>query len=145
MIVTGIVERGKQLGRRLGFPTANIRPDWTDGPLPENGVYAAAFWVEEEPLARPCMLNQGVHPTVPEGRPTIEAHLLDYDGALYGRRVRVEYLHFMRPERRFEDVGALAEQLRRDRRCVRDWIAAARAPGCRDPFARRVQEIRWID
>ena len=95
MIVEGIVEMGKQLGRTLGFPTANIRPERTVGDYPANGVYVAALWMQGDNRAYPCMLNQGVHPTVPEGKPTIEAHLLNFDGDLYGQRLRVIYLHFL--------------------------------------------------
>ena len=144
MVITGTVERGKQLGRRLGFPTANIRPDEGCALPPENGVYAAAIWLAGEDAARPCMLNQGVHPTVPEGKPTVEANLLDYDGDLYGRRVRVEYLRFLRPERRFDGLEALRAQLTRDRRAVADWLAAAQTAPEPDAAQRRTREIRWI-
>ena len=122
MIVDGIVEQGKRLGRSIGFPTANVRPDRIQGETPENGVYVAALWLEGDDLAMPCMLNQGVHPTVPEGKPTIEANILGFDGDLYGRRVRVKYLHFLRPERRFESVHALRAQLEGDRERTRQWI-----------------------
>ena len=84
MIIEGIVEQGKHLGRRLGFPTANLSPRRTEGAWPPNGVYACAAWIDGERGARPCMLNQGVHPTAPEGKPTVEAHILDYDGDAYG-------------------------------------------------------------
>lgn len=120
MIVTGTVVHGKELGRRLGFPTANLAPD---GPVEgANGVYAAAIWIEGEPLPRRCMVNQGVHPTAPEGRPTIEAHLLDYTGDLYGRRARIEYLRFLRPERRFDGLDALQAQLGRDLEATRAYL-----------------------
>lgn len=120
MIVTGVVAHGKALGRRLGFPTANLAPD---GPvMSENGVYAAAFWLEGEPLPRRCMVNQGVHPTAPEGLPTIEAHLLDFSGDLYGRRARIEYLRFLRPEHRFDGLDALKAQLRRDLEATRAYL-----------------------
>lgn len=121
MTFYGMVEHGKQLGRQLGFPTANIRPEGHPA-LPESGVYAAAITIEGESVPRPCMLNQGRHPTVPEGKPTIEAHLLDYDGALYGRRVAVEYLHFLRPEHRFDGLEALKSQLARDLAATRQWF-----------------------
>ena len=131
MTIRGIVENGKHLGRTLGFPTANIRPDPSAPELPANGVYAAAFWVEGDPVARMCMLNQGRHPTAPEGKPTIEAYVLDYDGDLYGRRVKVEYLRFLRPEKRFESLEALTEQLRHDRDDVRAWFDSARKEASR--------------
>lgn len=144
VIISGTVEVGKRLGRRLGFPTANVRPDDPGIVLPPNGVYAAAFWVEDEPAAWMCMLNQGTHPTAPEGKPTIEANLLDFDGDLYGRHVKVEYFHFLRREHRFESLEALAAQLARDRDAVRAWIEASRSEPSDDPERRRAREIAWI-
>lgn len=143
MVITGIVEQGKHLGRRLGFPTANILPNEPLPVLPANGVYAAAFWVEGDALAQPCMLNQGVHPTVPDGKPTIEAHLLDFHGDLYGQQARVEYLRFIRPERRFESLEALTAQLARDREAVAAWLDAARRGDGADPESMRAGEIAW--
>ena len=143
MVISGIVETGKRLGRTIGFPTANIRTDPTGGSRAQNGVYAAAIWLEGESGARPCMLNQGSHPTVPDGKPTIEAHLLDFSGDLYGRRVRVAYLHFIRPERRFDSLDALRDQLGRDRDAVRRWLVGARAGEASDE-AGRAREIRWM-
>ena len=144
MTIYGTVETGKRLGRRLGFPTANLRPRKPVEALPENGVYAAAFWIEGEAGARMCMLNQGTHPTAPEGKPTIEAHLLDFDGDLYGMAVRAEYLRFLRPERRFESLDALSEQLRRDRDATRRWISEALAGAGEDDASRRVRAIPWV-
>ena len=115
MIIEGIVEQGKHLGRRLGFPTANLSPRRTEGAWPPNGVYVCAAWIDGEGGARPCMLNQGVHPTAPEGKPTIEAHIMGYDGDLYGRAVRVEYLRFLRPEKPFRDKEELAGQIELDK------------------------------
>ena len=143
MIIEGIVAQGKHLGRRLGFPTANIDPGPSDGEWPQNGVYACAVWIDGDPLAWPAMLNQGVHPTAPEGKPTIEAHIMGFSGDIYARPVRVEYLRFLRPERRFESLDALTAQLERDRAEVLRWITAARTgeqPGAGAESARR---IRW--
>lgn len=122
MIFEGVIEYGKQLGRTIGFPTANVRPDDPDIRLPRDGVYAAALWLEGDEKAYPCMLNQGVHPTAPEGKPTIEANILNYEGDLYGRRVKIEYLAFLRPEERFESLDALKAQLTRDQQETLRWI-----------------------
>ena len=142
MIVEGVVVSGKHLGRRLGFPTANVQPERVEGEWLPNGVYAAAFWPEGSPKALLCMLNQGVHPTVPEGPPTIEACLTDYSGDLYGERVRVEYLCFLRPEQRFDGLEALKAQLRRDYAWTRCWLADALA-GQDVPGAARAAQIAW--
>ena len=146
MIVEGIVERGKQLGRTIGFPTANIRPDRIVGKWPDNGVYIAAFWMEGEEKARPCMLNQGVHPTVPDGKPTIECYLLDFSGDIYGLQVRVEYLRYIRPEKQFENLDALKAQLNRDCMTTRQWIldeVALKHPEEMPETAIRAGLIQW--
>lgn len=112
MKITGVIVHGKQLGRTIGFPTANVQPD---GPAPAaNGVYAAEIRVEGLPAPMRCMVNQGCHPTVPDGPPTIEAHILGFDGDIYGRRAEIEYLKFLRPERKFASLEELKAQLEQD-------------------------------
>ena len=143
MVIYGAVEQGKHLGRRLGFPTANIAPERIERGLPRNGVYAAAFWLDGDARAWPGMLNQGTHPTAPEGHPTIEVHVIGLSGDIYGRSVRVEYLRFLRPERRFESLEALTRQLARDREQVLDWIDQAREAVDPDGEQRRACEIEW--
>ena len=143
MIIEGIVEQGKHLGRRLGFPTANIRPDRVEGDWPPNGVYVAALWLAGEDRAWLCMLNQGLHPTAPEGKPTVEAHVLNFAGDIYGSAVRVEYLRFLRPEHHFPDLDSLIAQLNQDRVAVHQWLAAARAGADTTPEARRARALQW--
>ena len=86
-IIEGVVVKGKQLGRNIGFPTANIRPDRWEGEGP-NGVYAA--WCTVDGARHPGMLNIGLHPTVPEGAPTVEINLFDFHDDVYGMRAVVE-------------------------------------------------------
>ena len=121
MEFSGLVVEGKHLGRTLGFPTLNI--DAAGAPLPERGVYIASVRVEGVERPFRCMLNIGSHPTVPEGPPTVEAHLLGIDRDFYGARVRVETLEYLREERRFASVEQLREQLERDRERVRAYFA----------------------
>lgn len=82
----GVIQRGKQLGSRLDFPTANLL--WPkEKAIPPKGVYAARAYVDEAWYI--AAVNVGTHPTAPGGPPTIEANLLDYDGgALYDRHMR---------------------------------------------------------
>ena len=122
MILTGRIVYGKQLGRTLGFPTANLSPDALPEAMPENGVYAGWFRIEETGERLPCVLNQGKHPTVPEGAPTIEAHVLDFSGDLYGKRASVEYLRFIRPEVRFASLDELKAQIARDEETAREYF-----------------------
>ena len=124
MIISGVIVHGKQLGRTLGFPTANLRPDREGAAADRNGVYVATIRLEGYPEPLPCMLNQGCHPTAPGGAPTIEAHILDFSDDVYDLRAEVEYLAFLRPERRFESLDALKAQLRRDLEATRAYYAA---------------------
>ena len=114
MKITGTIVHGKQLGRTIGFPTANLQPDDPASVSADNGVYVASIAIEGYPNPLPCMLNQGSHPTVPEGAPTIEAHILDFSDDIYGRRAEVEYLLFLRPETKFPSLDALKDQLNAD-------------------------------
>ena len=123
MRISGIVEGGKHIGRTLGFPTANIAPD-AGSVLPEqNGVYAALLTLADG-RALPCVLNKGRHPTLPEGAATVEAFILDFNGDLYGQRVHVDFLAFLRTETRFADKEALRAQIARDAQNARAWFAA---------------------
>ena len=92
--------------------------------LPEqNGVYAALLTLADG-RALPCVLNKGRHPTLPEGAATVEAFILDFNGDLYGQRVHVDFLAFLRPETRFADKEALRAQIARDAQNARAWFAA---------------------
>ena len=110
------------MGRTIGFPTANLQPDDPGAVTAKNGVYVALISVEgyEQPMQ--CMLNQGSHPTVPEGAPTIEAHILDFSGDIYDLRAEVEYLHFLRPEKKFPSLDALKDQLKADLESTRAFF-----------------------
>lgn len=119
MKFTGTVVHGKQLGRTIGFPTANILPD---SPVDaKNGVYVGEIIVEgvEKPMR--CMVNQGVHPTVPDGPPTIEAHIVGFGGDIYDCRVTLEYLKFLRPEQKFTSLDALKAQLAKDLKATKEY------------------------
>lgn len=107
--ISGVVERGKHLGRTLGFPTANL--SFPDGKIiPRYGVYACTARIGK--ASYPAAVNVGKHPTVPDGKPTIEAFLLDYPGdSLYDEHLTLEFRYFIRPERRFESLEALRAEV----------------------------------
>jgi riboflavin kinase / FMN adenylyltransferase len=102
------VVEGDRRGRTLGMPTANLVPD--DAYVcPGHGVYAA--WAGGHPAA----VNVGVRPTFDTGRGLlVEAHLIDFEGDLYGRTLRIAFVERMRGEKRFETVDELVEQMNRD-------------------------------
>jgi riboflavin kinase/FMN adenylyltransferase len=111
--VDGVVVRGEGRGRRIGIPTANL--DVVNETVPGGGVYAC--WcrvIGEDMPPRPAAVNVGRRPTFGGGVMTVEAHLLDYEGDLYGRTLRVEFEERLREERKFPGAEALVAQIRSD-------------------------------
>jgi riboflavin kinase/FMN adenylyltransferase len=110
----GIVVTGDKRGRLLGFPTANVEvPNQVC--LPADGVYAG-WYLRPDGRRHACAINLGRRPTFYEhaDHSLLEAHLLDFNGDLYGERARVEFTHFLRSERKFEGIDALKAQLKHD-------------------------------
>ena len=118
----GEVVMGDRRGRELGVPTANIVPD--DALVsPGHGVYAA--WAHGYPAA----VNVGVRPTFETGRGLlVEAHLIGFDGDLYGKNLRIAFIERMRGEKRFDSVDALVEQMHRDIAEAREICDTKRYP-----------------
>ena len=121
--VRGIVIEGDRRGVTIGFPTANI-PVATDRAWPADGVYAGLFR-DVDGTRHGCAINIGRRPTFFEHaeHSILEAHVLDFDGDLYGHEVQVEFLRFLRSERRFSGIDALAAQLKKDVENARRVIA----------------------
>ncbi len=108
----GIVAHGDKRGRTLGFPTANLVPD-PRLVVPDHGIYACRAEVDGE--THIAAVNVGVRPTFKTGRGLlVEAFLLDFDGDIYGRELRLDFLERLRGERRFDSVDALIEQMGQD-------------------------------
>jgi riboflavin kinase/FMN adenylyltransferase len=110
--VDGVVVRGAGRGKGLGFPTANVSV--RNETRPQVGVYACRIRVGGGPALLPAVANLGQRPTFGGGETVLEVHLLDFDGDLYGREVRVEFVARLRAERPFPDKAALLEQIRSD-------------------------------
>lgn len=110
--ILGTVTEGRQLGRRLGFPTANLRAH--NELFPPNGVYAAKAWFREEEYGG--VVNIGVRPTIENetGERILELHLFDFDQQIYGEDVEVAFLAYLRPEQKFSGVDELQTQIQRD-------------------------------
>lgn len=119
--LSGVVQHGKQLGRRLDFPTANLA--WPKSKaVPPRGVYAARAYVRGRWYI--AAVNVGTHPTVPQGAPTIEANLIDYDGGeCYGCHMRLAFYWRVREERRFDSLEALRDEVMKNREQVRGYFA----------------------
>lgn len=115
----GTVVHGQQLGRRLGYPTANLDVAHLDGQLPRPGVYAAWATLADGSVRR-AMVNVGYRPTVEADRQrlTVEAHLADYSADLYGQTLRLSLVARIRDERRMSSLDELRAQLARDLEAV---------------------------
>lgn len=109
----GVVIAGDGLGRKIGFPTANMAPE-AGVLVPSGGVYAVRVLLQGGDM-RPGMMNIGVRPTVNGRELRHEVHLIDFEGELSGRRLVVDYVERLRDEQRFDGVEQLREQLGRDR------------------------------
>lgn len=112
----GVVEHGRQLGRQLGFPTANLAVDGV--PNVEDGVYASraeigGVWYD-------AMSNLGCNPSVGGGARRLETHIFGFEGSLYGRRLVVELVRKIRDEQHFASVGELREQIERDKKTIKN-------------------------
>ncbi|WP_240096799.1 bifunctional riboflavin kinase/FAD synthetase [Thermomonas flagellata] len=120
--IAGRVVRGRQLGRDLGYPTANLRFGGKQPAL--RGIYAT--WVHGVGTTPwPAVASFGTRPTVDGVEPLLEAHLFDFDGDLYGRRIAVEFVARLRDEQKFPDLPALVAQMDRDAAQARALLAAA--------------------
>ena len=111
--LSGQVVKGQQIGRSIGFPTANIQIADNYKLLPRDGAYAV--YADVNSIRYKAILNIGDRPTVDGEKKTIEAHLIDFEGDLYGQELRIYFQEFLREEKRFESLDALKNQLAVDR------------------------------
>ncbi|WDF63313.1 bifunctional riboflavin kinase/FAD synthetase [Flavobacterium sp. KACC 22763] len=110
--LNGTVAKGKQLGRTIGFPTANIQIEEDYKLIPKIGVYVVKAIVNEETVFG--MMNIGFNPTVNGEKQTIEVHLFNFDKDIYDQKIEVSLLHYIREEQKFGSLDALKAQLHQD-------------------------------
>lgn len=110
--LSGTVVKGKQLGRTIGFPTANISLEEDYKLVPQNGVYIVRVEIDGKTIYG--MMNIGFNPTVEGKKKTIEVHLFDFDTDIYNRKIQVAIIQRIRSEKKFESVEVLKEQLKKD-------------------------------
>lgn len=112
-MLTGIVKRGKGIGRQLAFPTANISIEESYKLIPKNGVYFVNSILKNEVVYG--MMNIGFNPTVDGSKKSIEVHYFDFEGDLYNQTVQVNLLERIRDEHKFNSLEELKNQLQKDR------------------------------
>lgn len=120
----GRVVKGQQLGRQIGFPTANLQVP-PEKFLPRTGVYSVrVYGIPHHPpeTGWPGVMNLGVRPTVNGQRQSIEVHLLNWQGNLYGQTLTVALQGFLRPEQRFDSLDALKAQIQADCQTAQAWL-----------------------
>jgi riboflavin kinase/FMN adenylyltransferase len=110
---SGTVVKGKQLGRTIGFPTANIHIEEDYKLIPKNGVYVVKGTCNEEILFG--MMNIGTRPTVEGKSQTIEVHFFDFDKDIYNQHITIEIQEFIRDEHKFESLDELKNQIQKDK------------------------------
>ena len=117
---TGIIIKGKQLGRTIGYPTANITIEEDYKLIPNNGVYIAKSVLNGKTVFG--MMNIGNRPTVDGTKQTIEINFFDFKQDLYGQKITISLLHRMRSEQKFESIDALKNQLGIDKKTALAFI-----------------------
>lgn len=114
--ITGKVVHGNKIGRKIGIPTANIEPN-IDKLIPKNGVYIVKTTIDKHTYKG--LLNIGIRPTIDDGNKTIETHLIDFNGNLYGQTIALQIEKRLRSEKKFASLEALQQQIETDKNLLR--------------------------
>ncbi|NJB71797.1 riboflavin kinase/FMN adenylyltransferase [Saonia flava] len=112
-MLTGIVKKGKGLGRKIDFPTANLHIEENYKLIPKNGVYAVEAVLDKTKVYG--MMNIGYNPTVQGTEKSIEIHFFDFNKDLYDKKIQISILDRIRDEHKFDSIDALKEQLKKDK------------------------------
>jgi FAD synthase len=140
--VRGVVVPGERRGRQLGYPTANVSPE--EGEVPADGVYAAHVVLDDDGRSRlPAAVSVGTNPTFEGAQRTVEAHLLYWDGDLYGQRIEVHGTHWLRSMAAFESVAALLEAMADDVARARALLNTASSTGTE--LHSPAMDLHWTD
>lgn len=118
--LTGTIRKGKQLGRTIGFPTANLKIDEDYKLIPQKGAYIVNSLIDSSIVFG--MMNIGVNPTVGGDSLSVEIYFLDYDGNLYDQKIQVNLMAFIRQEQKFASVDMLKSQLENDKNTVISFL-----------------------
>jgi riboflavin kinase / FMN adenylyltransferase len=126
IILTGVVVKGNQLGRKIGFPTANLIPGKTEELRLKKGVYAVRVKINQSIFDG--MANIGIRPTLAEHDLTIEAHLFDFSDDIYGETISIYFYDYIREERKFSGLEELKFQLGKDKITIRNILSERMQP-----------------
>ncbi|MGF1671469.1 MAG: bifunctional riboflavin kinase/FAD synthetase [Balneolaceae bacterium] len=118
--LSGTVVHGEKRGQRIGYPTANVLPSHSKKVIPKNGVYAV--WVQFQDQFYGGMMNIGFRPTFGIGEKSIEVHILDFNGDIYGEKLLLQFVDRIRDEVKFNTPEKLKEQLERDKNAAREIL-----------------------
>lgn len=119
-MLIGTVVNGEKLGGKIGYPTANIHIEETYKLIPKNGVYVVKSFFENNAIFG--MMNIGNRPTIDGNYQTIEVHFFDFNQNLYGQKISVELLFFLRDEQKFDSIDLLANQLKKDEQNAKIYL-----------------------
>jgi len=124
-MLTGVVSKGKGLGRQIHYPTANIQVEENYKLIPKQGAYIVSSKIKDDVVYG--MMNIGTNPTVNGSKQTIEVHFFDFDANIYGENIQIDLLQRIRDEEKFESVEALKKQLSLDKKTALDFISKQNA------------------
>lgn len=119
--LNGTVVHGDKRGKKIGFPTANIKPDHPNKIIPKDGVYAVKVRINGDWFDG--MMNIGTRPTFDGKQQTLEVNLFDFEEEIYGKEIQVRFYKRIRDEKKFDGKEELIEQLKRDRKQVKQYLA----------------------
>lgn len=119
--LTGTVVKGKQLGRTIGFPTANLVLAEDYKLIPKRGSYIVSTIINGKEVRG--MMNIGINPTInSNNNQTLEVHLIDYQGDLYDQTITIKFLDYLRDEKKFDSIEALKQQLQMDYQTAKNYV-----------------------
>jgi riboflavin kinase / FMN adenylyltransferase len=131
LVLTGVVVKGNMLGRTIGYPTANLIPAESLHKSLQKGVYAVKVRAGERWYDG--MANIGIRPTLDLHALTVEAHLFDFSGDLYGKSITIWFFDYIREERKFAGLSELTSQLEKDRTMIRKILSDRADPDSKTP------------
>ena len=122
--ITGVVKKGDQIGRTIGYPTANLEVAEKNKLIPPNGAYASKVIIENRIYKG--MLNIGMRPTVNGQNKSIEVNIFNFDASIYNQEITIELYKYIRKETKFTTIHQLKEQLHQDKQSVLNYFEYAR-------------------